>query len=107
MIIEHRIDGDHVVTVERLETIDDYKRAIQDHIDAVARAKDYDSGISLASYKGSPVSEYAADAEAFTSWRDPLWPIVFEILASVQAGEIPQPTIDVLIAELPAMVWPA
>lgn len=37
MIIEHRIDGDHVVTVERLETIDDYKRAIQDHIDAVAR----------------------------------------------------------------------
>jgi len=88
-------------------TIDDYKAAIQAHIDAVARAKDYDSAVSLAGYRGSMVTEYAADAEAFTAWRDPLWPFVFDVIAQVQAGAIPQPTIHELIAMLPAPPWPS
>ncbi len=88
-------------------TIDDYKAAIQAHIDAVARAKDYDSAVSLAGYRGSMVTEYAADAEAFTAWRDPLWPFVFDVIAQVQAGAIPQPTIPELIAMLPAPPWPS
>ena len=74
---------------------------------AVARAKDYDSGVSLAGYKGSAVEAYAADADAFTTWRDPLWPTVFGILADVQSGAIPQPTIPELIAMLPASPWPS
>lgn len=86
-------------------TIDDYKNAVQAHIDAVARAKDYDSGISLAGYKGSAVDAYAGDADAFTTWRDPLWLNVFGILADVQSGAIPQPTIPELIAMLPAPPW--
>ena len=93
-----------------------YDRAIARHlskgwrlerIDAVARAKDYDSGVSLAGYKGSAVEAYAADADAFTTWRDPLWPTVFGILADVQSGAIPQPTIPELIAMLPASPWPS
>lgn len=107
MIIEHRVEGDRVVMIERQETIADYKQAIQGHIDAVARAKDYDSGVSLAGYKGSAVEAYAADADAFTTWRDPLWPTVFGILADVQSGAIPQPTIPELIAMLPASPWPS
>ncbi|WP_414461835.1 hypothetical protein [Hyphomicrobium sp. DY-1] len=87
-------------------TIDDYKTAIQSHIDAVARAKDYDSGVSLASYRGSSVADYAADAEAFTAWRDPLWPFVFGKLAAVQSGTISQPTIAELVAMLPEPPWP-
>lgn len=93
-------------TPEPPPTIGDYKLAIQAHIDAVARAKDYDSGISLAGYKGSPVPAYAADAEAFTNWRDPLWPFLFETLAAVQTGQIEQPTIAELIAMLPQPPWP-
>jgi hypothetical protein len=88
-------------------SIDDYKNAVQAHIDAVARAKDYDSGISLDGYKGSAVEAYAADADAFTTWRDPLWLTVFGILADVQSGAIPQPTIPELIAMLPAPPWPS
>ena len=107
MITEYRVDGDRVVTIERAETIDDYKNAVQAHIDAVARAKDYDSGISLAGYKGSAVEAYAADADAFTTWRDPLWLTVFGILENVQSGAIPQPTIPELIAMLPAPPWPS
>lgn len=105
MITEYRVEGDRVVTIERQETISDYKQAIQAHIDAVARAKDYDSGVSLAGYKGSAVEAYAADAEAFTTWRDPLWLTVFGILAEVQSGAISQPTIPELIAMLPAPPW--
>ena len=88
-------------------SIDDYKNAVQAHIDAIARAKDYDSGISLAGYKGSAVEAYAADADAFTTWRDPLWLTVFGILADVQSDAIPQPTIPELIAMLPAPPWPS
>ena len=88
-------------------SIDDYKNAVQAHIDAIARAKDYDSGISLAGYKGSAVEAYAADADAFTTWRDPLWLTVFGILENVQSGAIPQPTIPELIAMLPAPPWPS
>lgn len=106
MIVEHRIEGDRVVTIERAETIDDYKNAVQAHIDAVARAKDYESGVSLAGYKGSAVEAYAADAEAFTTWRDPLWLTVFGILENVQSSAIPQTTIPELIAMLPAPPWP-
>lgn len=107
MIFEHRIEGDRVVTIERAETIDDYKNAVQSHIDNVARAKDYDSGVSLAGYKGSAVEAYAADADAFTTWRDPLWLTVFGVLADVQSGAIPQPSIDQLISMLPEPPWPA
>lgn len=107
MIIEHHIEGDRVVTIERQETIADYKLAIQGHMDAVARKKGYDSGVSLAGYKGSLVADYAADAEAFTAWRDPLWPNVFEIFGAVQAGEIPQPSIPELIEMLPPPPWAA
>jgi len=88
-------------------TIEDYKLAIQTHIEAVARAKDYDSAVSLAGYKGSAVEAYAADADAFTTWRDPLWQTVFGILADVQSGAISQPTIAELIAMLPAPPWPS
>lgn len=87
-------------------TVDDYKVAIQAHIDAVARAKDYDNGVSLAGYKGSSVEAYAADAEAFTAWRDPLWPAVFSLLAGVQSGTIQQPSIAGLIGMLPDPPWP-
>lgn len=83
-----------------------YTAAVQAHIDAVARAKDYDSGISLAGYKGSQVPAYAADADAFTAWRDPLWVFAFETLAAVQSGQMAQPTIAELIAMLPEPPWP-
>lgn len=87
-------------------TIDDYKLAIQGYIDAVARKKGYDNGASLAGYKGSIVEAYDDDADAFTTWRDPLWLTVFGILADVQSGTIPQPTIPELIEMLPATPWP-
>lgn len=52
------------------------------------------------------LAAYAADAEAFTAWRDPLWVFAFETLAAVQSGQMAQPTISELIAMLPQPPWP-
>jgi hypothetical protein len=106
MIIEHHIEGDRVVTIERAETIDDYKSAIQDHIDTVARKKDYANGYALAGYVTDTSAEYADVAQTFINWRSSIWTFTFETLAEVQSGAIPQPTIPELIAMLPAPPWP-
>lgn len=86
----------------------DYSRAIQQHIDAVARAepRDFDSGFAAATYVTSTNPKYAADAQAFVAWRDAVWTYAYGELARVQSADREQPTIEALIAELPAMVWP-
>lgn len=87
-------------------TVDDYKTAIQNHIDAVARAKDYENGFALAGYATDPYAAHADAAQAFINWRSAVWVSTFQTLAEVQSGELPQPTIPELIAMLPASPWP-
>ena len=85
----------------------DYSQAIQAHIDGVARSRNYADGVVLASYTVSTIPAWAAEAQVFAAWRDAVWAYAYGELAKVMAGERAQPTIGVLIAELPAMVWPA
>src|SRR5690349_16849961 len=54
-------------------TLDDFRRSIQAHIDATARQRSYDSGITCASYVNSTNPAWAAEASAFTAWRDDVW----------------------------------
>lgn len=85
----------------------DYRSAIQAHVDATARARDYDSGVSCASWVASTNPAWAAEAQAFVAWRDSVWAHVFGELAKVETGQREQPTITGLLEELPAMAWPA
>ena len=85
----------------------DYSQAIQAHIDGVARSRNYADGVALTSYTVSTIPAWAAEAQVFAAWRDAVWAYAYGELAKVIDGERAQPTIDVLIAELPAMVWPA
>lgn len=87
-------------------TIDDYRVAIQAKVDATARSRSYDSGITCASYVGSTNADWAAEASAFVTWRDAVWTHAYIELAKVEAGQRPQPTIPQIIAELPAIDWP-
>lgn len=84
-------------------TQEDYRRAVQAHIDAAAQARLYDSGVSLASYVASTNEAWAAEAQAFIAWRDAVWSQVYALWA---APPDPAPTIEALIASLPAIVWP-
>lgn len=84
-------------------TIDDYRTAVQAHLDATAHARLYTDGNSLATYAASTNPEWAAEAAAFVAWRDAVWSQVYVLWA---APPDPAPTIEDLIGGLPQMVWP-
>lgn len=84
----------------------DYRRAVQAHIDATAAERGYDSGQTCATYVSDPLPQWAAEAAAFVVWRSEVWQLVLATLAAVAGGD-PAPSIADLIADIPAMVWPA
>jgi hypothetical protein len=86
--------------------IPDYQSAVQSHVDQMARSQQFNDGVTLASYKDSTNALWAAQAAAFIAWRDQVWAYSYEQLAAVQAAIRPQPSIQELIAELPAISWP-
>lgn len=90
-------------------TLDDYRIAVQAHIDATAQERQYDGGHTCATYLGSTNSQWAAEAQAFVAWRDAVWAYVFAELGKVQDGQRAQPTVADFVAEVQAvlpMVWP-
>jgi len=97
----------YVKPVPPLPPLEAYSAAIQAHIDATAQSRQYADGFALASYVNSTVPAWAAEAQAFVAWRDQVWVYAYTELAKVQAGTRPQPSIAELIAELPAITWPA
>jgi hypothetical protein len=87
-------------------TLADYQDAVQDMLDAKAKERNYDDILSLCTYVASGNPLFAAEGQAGVSWRDAAWAKCYEVLAEVRAATRPQPTVEELIAELPAMVWP-
>ena len=87
--------------------LEDYQRAVQALVDETARAKQFNDGVTLASYWNSTDPEWAAQAQVFTAWRDGVWKYCNAELAKVMAGERQQPTVEAFLLELPAIVWPA
>lgn len=84
-------------------TVEDYRLAVQSHIDATARARLYDSGVSLASYAVDPNPQWAAEAAAFVAWRSAVWQQVYALWDDPPD---PLPTPAELIALLPEITWP-
>jgi hypothetical protein len=83
-----------------------FQAAIEAHVNVTAHARGYHSDVSLASHVASTIPAWAAEATAFIAWRDAVWLHVFAQLALVESGDREEPTIDGLIAELPAISWP-
>lgn len=81
--------------------------AIQKHLDDTARTRGYDGILSLASYSVSTHPPFSAEGRAGADWRDAVWGYGYQVLADVQAGTRPVPTVEALLLELPPMVWPA
>lgn len=86
--------------------IDDYSKAISKHIETVAKARGYDSSLSIATYEGSTNSAWDAEARTFKSWRDAVWLYAYAQLTAVQSGQRSQPTLSGFIEELPVIQWP-
>ncbi len=85
----------------------DLTLAVQAHLDATAGTRNYDGILSLCSYAASTSPKFGLEGLAGVAWRDAVWAACYSIMAEVQAGTRAVPTADDLMAELPAMVWPA
>lgn len=87
-------------------TIADYENAIQNLVDNTAREKQFRDGVTLASYIGSTIPRWAAEAMAFVAWRDNVWRYSYGELAKFQAGQRPQPTVEKFLDEIARIAWP-
>jgi len=108
----HIIDGEPVTVIPPVvpstteELIQLNVTAIQRHLDATARTRNYDGILSLASYASSTDAAFAAEGAAGVLWRDTCWRLSYQALADVQAGLRAMPTPAEAVAELPPMIWP-
>lgn len=88
-----------------LPTLEDYDAALTAHLDYAAQSKRYADRISCSVRAGYP-GPFQAEGIAFATWMDTCNQIGYAILADYQAGNIPQPSVEDVIAALPPMVWP-
>ncbi|CAA2105986.1 hypothetical protein [Variovorax paradoxus] len=72
------------------------------HLNAAARAKGYDSILSASVRAALPDSPFHADGVAFGTWMDQVYATCYQLMAAVQAGDAEEPTLEQLIAMLPA-----
>lgn len=86
--------------------VDDYKNAIVHLLDTTAQARRYDGAVSLATYVGSTIPAWNAEALAFTAWRDQVWAYTYTELEKVMTGQREQPSVETFLFELPVMIWP-
>ncbi|KQZ87192.1 hypothetical protein ASD64_07050 [Mesorhizobium sp. Root157] len=99
-------DGKTVEPYNPVPTLTEFQSAIQAHVDASAVSKLYNDGNALAGYVNSTVPQWAAEAQAFVTWRDVVWVYAYAELGKVQNGQRQVPAVEAFIGELPALVWP-
>lgn len=80
--------------------------AVQQHMDAVAGERNYDSIISCCTYATSLNPKFSAEGQAAVEWRDNVWVVCYDILEEVKSGLRAIPMKSELIDLLPAIEWP-
>lgn len=79
--------------------------AVQRRLDEFAQTRGYDGIMSAATYATSAIERFRREGERAVTLRDNTWAACYAILADVLAGERPVPTLEELVAELPALTW--
>ena len=59
---------------------------------------------SLTTVKFNGIDITKAESEAYGVWRANCWQVGYQILAEVEAGTRPMPTIEEVLAEMPELV---
>ena len=83
-----------------------YTAAVQKHLDDFARTLGYDGIMSACTYATSTVPKFKAEGQYAMEARDATWVKCYEVLAAVEAGSRPMPTLEELLTELPVLTWP-
>lgn len=86
-------------------TLLDYEQAVQVQLDALAQGLGYDDIRSAVTYADEPsVARFQQEGQALRRHRSLCWATCYRVLAEVQAGTRPQPSVAELLAELPPFV---
>lgn len=88
------------------QVIASYTAAVQKHLDDTAKQRGYDGILSACTYATSTNEKFQAEGQAAVVWRDAVWSTCYATLAAVESGAAVMPTIDELMAVLPAIIWP-
>ena len=88
------------------EMIASVQRAVQERLDAFARTRAYDGILSAATYATSGVQKFTAEGQYAVQARDATWAACYQIMADVQQGLRPMPSVEQVLSELPALEWP-
>ena len=85
-----------------------YEMAAQLHMDTAAHEHGYDNIATAVSYADEPaVTKFQREGKAFREWRSLVWAFCYDMLAKYKAGAIEKPTVEQLVAALPALVIPS
>jgi hypothetical protein len=76
------------------------------YIDTVAQGKQYDDGVSCASYFNSTVTQWKNEATTFIAWRDAVYNYAIAQYALMESGQRTVPTFPEFQSELPVITWP-
>lgn len=88
------------------QIITQYTAGVQQHLDTFARTLGYDGIMSACTYATSTVPKFKAEGQYAMEARDATWVKCYEVLAAVEAGSRPMPTLEELLTELPVLTWP-
>lgn len=85
---------------------DEYARALENHLDSVARGRKYTNALSCISYITSKNPAWAAEAKAFSNWRDDVFNEAITIHEHIAARKIMVMPMAEFIAAMPVIEWP-
>ena len=94
-----------LVPMNKDEIISLVTKSIQELLDKEAQLKGYDSILSACSYAGYD-NPFRAEGEAYGVWRANCWQAGYALLAEVQMGTKPMPTVEEVLALMPTLVLP-
>lgn len=98
------VDSFDIASSSTSDLINSLAAAVQSHLDTQAMVYGYDNIVSAVSYRGDTLNpEWAAEADAFFSWRSACWSACLSIKESVLTGATPLPTPEQLVAMLPVL----
>lgn len=83
------------------------EQAVQNRLDSFAKERNYDGILSACTYATSTVPKFQTEGQCCVNSRDSTWAVCYQILADVQAGARPMPTLEQVLSELPQLTWPA
>ena len=108
-VVEGPIDGYTLTYIQEPMSAGEIERtlvaALDRHYDSVAQGRRYYDRYTCAVRAGY-TGPFQAEGLAFATWMDTCNALGYQIMAEVKAGTRPIPSVEELLAAMPAMVWP-